>query len=196
MGSDAEPFAEMTANPITRVAVLSSTYPAVIDKAQFDDYAERLRSVNRVVKELDPALQPEAVKILTPYVTGGKTDAGSGQGGGETRVEEGSLDALRERLVTEHSDGSPSDNALLAIALWFAQYGKEPFAIDDVRETAKTLGVTIPDRPDAFIGTTKRNGKKLFVRARKGFYSPTVHGETFLKSTYGVSQGTAVLERE
>jgi hypothetical protein len=168
-----------------------------MDKPQFDKFVERLRAVNEIVKELDPALQPEAVRILTPFVTERPPAPAGGQGNhGAGLAEDGSLASLRERLVTEHSDGSPSDNALMAIALWFAEYGKEPFAIEDVRQTAKSLGVTIPDRPDAFINGSKRNGKKLFVRARKGFYSPTVHGETFLKSTYGVPQGTAILDRD
>jgi hypothetical protein len=55
---------------------------------------------------------------------------------------------------------------------------------------AKEVGVTIPERLDMTFLQAKRHGKKLFLRAGKKAFRPTVHGETFFKKTYQVSKGT------
>ena len=151
-----------------------------------------------MVKDLDPALQQEAVKILSPYATGrgvsGSTALGADGGeGGSTHSENGApadITDLRSRLLEAHGEEKPADNALMCAAVWFAEYGKEPFSLDQLRAIANEMGVTLPDRLDMTISAGKRKGKKLFNRARTGYYAPTVHGETFLKTTYGVKQGT------
>jgi hypothetical protein len=161
-------------------------------KDEFATAVDRLREVNEVMKDLEPALQPEAIKILSPYVTGQAAPTpppSDPNGGGSNSGAGNDLAALRTRLLAEHGDAKPADNTLMCAAVWFAEYGKEAFSLDQLRSIANELGVTLPDRVDATIGGGMRKGKKLFNRARVGYYAPTVHGETFLKTTYNVQQG-------
>lgn len=164
-------------------------------KDEFTKTSERLREINEVVKDLEPALQDSAVRILAPYATGLPIFEASNTPPPDNPGRTGTTDVgesdVRRRLLDEHGDGKPGDNALMCAAIWFSEYGKSPFSLDQLREIGNELGVTVPDRLDATIGAGQRQGKKLFNRVRQGHYSPTVNGETFLKATYGVTQGRA-----
>ena len=74
---------------------------------------------------------------------------------------------------------------------WSArEYGAEPFSVDEVRQKADDVGITIPARIDMTFQAAKEKGKKLFARAGRGRFKPTVHGEANLKATYSVKKGT------
>jgi hypothetical protein len=55
---------------------------------------------------------------------------------------------------------------------------------------ADDAGVTIPDRLNMTLAAAVENGKQLFASAGRGLFKPTVHGEIYLKTTYGVKKGT------
>jgi hypothetical protein len=90
------------------------------------------------------------------------------------------------------SHDKPSDNVRLIAADLFQQYGSEPFSTEEMKTIAASVGITVPARVDATVIQAAEKGKKLFIRAGRGKFKPTVHGEAYLKTTYGVRKGTRV----
>lgn len=159
---------------------------------------QRLQEVNKVVSKLDPAIREAAFDTLRDYVVsvksgpdpGGKKPREGGTGGGAGQSHEVEHD-LKAKLLGEHPDAKPAENVKIAAAVWFSQYGTAAFSTDGLREIASDMGITLPDRPDATIRAARHEKKPLFKSAAgKGFYAPTVHGQTYLKEAYGVKQGT------
>jgi hypothetical protein len=62
--------------------------------------------------------------------------------------------------------------------------------VEEVKAVATNVGITIPDRVDMTLGNAAEDGKQLFTRVARGKFKPTVHGESYLKSTYEVKKGT------
>jgi hypothetical protein len=161
----------------------------------FEELVKRLKKVNDVIKDLDPAIQTQAFELLSPYVLGGELPpadkpggegAGSGGGGGGAAATGGKL---RERLLRDHGQGKPADNALLTAGIWFSDYGSNRFSIPDLKTIGDNLGVTLPDDMGATIRQLSRDGKRLFRSPARGHYEPTVHGATYFKTTFKVTQG-------
>jgi hypothetical protein len=99
--------------------------------------------------------------------------------------------AGREAFFESLQNKKPSDNALAAAAFHFSQYGSSDFTIDEMRELADDVGITVPERLDMTYLAAKRNGNALFRRSGKGAFRPTVHGERFFRHTYNARKGTA-----
>jgi len=160
-----------------------------VDSTTFQERVKRLKEVNDVIKDLDPAIRAGALPLLAEYVTGhaierGKNDppAGSGSGGAAPR------DAAH--FFANYPDGKPSDYAVLIAAFLYGEYGAEPFSLDEVREIAKSVGLTIPTSLDMTLKAAQRDGKALFQHTGRNEYKPTVHGEVYFKKTYKVTTGT------
>lgn len=156
-----------------------------MDSKGFKESVSRLEEVNAVVSKLDPAIRGEAFSLLKSYVTAGRAVIGDlpphafpSTGGGDA-----------EQLFTKYGSAKPAENALLAAAWIYSQYGVQPFSISELRSVAEGAGLTIPNRLDMTIRQAKRSGKALFVRAGQDRYRPTVHGEAFFKSAYGATKG-------
>ena len=66
---------------------------------------------------------------------------------------------------------------LIAASL-YSQYGAQPFKLDDIREMAESVGVTIPSQPrhDVETGAARRE-IALFQHTGRSEFKPTVHGE-------------------
>lgn len=95
-----------------------------------------------------------------------------------------------ESFFNQFNYDQPADNAKLIAGYLYSQYGSEPFSWDEVRQLAKQIGLTIPDRVDATLTQAQSEGKKLFQGAGKGKCKPTTHGEAYLKTTYNIKKGT------
>jgi hypothetical protein len=85
---------------------------------------------------------------------------------------------------------SESDNAKMIAAHLYREFGAEPFSLDEVRNLATSGGVTIPERLDMTFLQATADKKKLFKRAGKGMFRPSIHGQAFLKKRYNVKMGT------
>jgi len=159
-----------------------------MDNAVFQERAKRLKEVNDVIKDLDPAIREGALPLLAEYVTGYATERKPAQepsgGNGHELVPQDTTE-----FFAKFPDGKPSDNAVLIAASLYGQYGAEPFRLDEIREIAKSVGLTIPTSLDMTLKQAQRDGKSLFQHSG-GEYKPTVHGELYFKKTYQVSTGT------
>lgn len=158
-----------------------------MDKKAFSDVEERLLEVNKVIAKLDSSIRVAAFEFLKPYISGGTLP--HNPDAKKLATEHGPSVDVSE-LIERHGDAKPHENVNLLAAIWFSEYGSNPFSIDYIRERGSSTGLTIPARPIMTLRQAKDKGKNLYLPAGRGFFKPTVVGEAFLRSTYGVRKGT------
>jgi hypothetical protein len=160
-----------------------------MDNSTFQERVKRLKEVNDVIKDLDPAIREGALPLLEEYITGQPVATSivhkpenSGEG-------VATVDSAAE-FFAKFPEGKPSDNAVSIAAYVYSQYGAEPFKLDEIREASKSVGLTIPASLDMTLKQAQRDGKLLFQHTGRSEFKPTVHGELYFKKTYQVSKGT------
>jgi hypothetical protein len=155
-----------------------------MNATDFKQCIARLEELNGVIAKLDPAIRAESFGLLKAYVTEtvpAPQDLPSHAFGASQ--------SKSDHLFTKFGNDKPAENVILMAADLYARYGCEPFTQTDVRSTADAAGLIVPERIDKTLTSARRDGKALFHRVGKDRYKPTVHGEAYLKSTYGVSKG-------
>ena len=157
-----------------------------MNEATLKERTKRLLEINDIIKKLDPTIRPAAFALLQDYVLAGAPAAKQNKSPA-TSDDDGSED--RERFFSQFPHDKPADNALLIGAYHYTLYGSSPFTTDEIKSMATEVGVTIPERTDITFAQAQREGKNLFLRAGRGGFRPTVHGEAFFKKTYQVSKG-------
>ncbi|HEY3762508.1 MAG TPA: hypothetical protein VGN23_12245 [Verrucomicrobiae bacterium] len=154
----------------------------------FKERLERLKEVNEVLKQIDVTIRPAAFSLLQDYITQNKSVGDGKPSMQKTRESEGIPD--RTEFFSQFTHDKPADNVLLLAAYHYSEYGTASFTVDQMKDLGNEVGVTIPERLDMTFLQAKRDGKALFLRAGRGAFRPTVHGETFFKKSYQVSKGT------
>jgi len=159
-----------------------------VDEKELKRRAARLAEVATILEKLPAEVRSAAFDLLKEYVTGPSS---------EPRARTKETESTRPTLAQSEADffgrfdhDKPADNAKLVAAWFYQEYGTEPFSLDEIRAKANAVGITIPERLDMTFLQAKEKGKRLFTRAGKGKFKPTVHGEKYLKSTYSVTKGT------
>jgi hypothetical protein len=156
-----------------------------VDKQEFEGRASRLQEVGKIIEKLPTEIRGEAFQCLKGYVSRASVSAAVNDG---DRPE---IDNANDgSLFSRFDHDKPSDNVRLIAANIFEEYGSEPFSIEEAKTVAAAIGITVPDRIDMTLRNATENGKKLFVKAGQRKFKPTVHGEAYLKATYGVRKGT------
>jgi|SRR5579864_1732334 len=161
-----------------------------MDNNAFQERVRRLKEVNEVIKDLDPAIREGALPLLAEYVTGHPIthDGETGQQANDSGSN-GSQDGAAE-FFAKFPEGKPSDNAVSIAAYVYGQYGAEPFKLDEIREIANSVGLTIPTSLDMTLKSAQRDGKLLFQHTGRSEFKSTVHGELYFKRTYQITKGT------
>lgn len=156
-----------------------------MDQKKFAERVLRLKEVGDAVDKLPPEIRSSAFDLLKDYVSGtaavpsGKSNHQSTQNhsdGGD--------------LFLQFNHEKPSDNVRLIAASLYQEYGSEPFSVEEIKAVAADAGVTVPGRVDMTLNSAVEKGRQLFASVGRGFFKPTVHGEAYLKTTYGVKKGT------
>jgi hypothetical protein len=162
-----------------------------MDKENFKEYVARLEEVGSVLEKLPSEVRGAAFHMLEPYITGEspQTPANDLQAR-PSQVGGASIEAAE--IFTKFAHDKPADNVKLIAAYFYSEYGAEPITTDDIRTQAREVGITIPDRPDATLNVAVSGGRKLFNSTGRGKFKVTVHGEAYLKETYGVKKGTKI----
>lgn len=159
-----------------------------MDEKDFKERAGRLEQIAKVLEKLPAEVRRDAFELLKGYVTEHSSAATIKKAPPKANREAGG--DTREEFFGAFNHDKPADNARLIAAHFYREYGAEPFSLDDVRQTADDVGITVPARIDMTFLQAKEKGKKLFARAGTGNFKPTVHGEANLKATYSVKKGT------
>jgi hypothetical protein len=160
-----------------------------MDEQAFRETVKHLEEVNAVVSKLDGSIRAAAFEVLRPYVTKGSANARHTPEP-EKRPTVAAESATLEQLLDNHKDAEPHENANLAAAYWYSQYGTAPFSLEKIKNLGNDAGLIIPDRLDMTFKQAKSEGKALFQVVARGLYKPTVTGEGYLRKTFGVTKGT------
>lgn len=166
-----------------------------MDEQEFKDRCKRLKEVNKVITDLDPAIRESAYSTLEQYVTGKPSQrqkAPKDDPDAKDGEQKDTSNLGRDKFIRAHhnKDDKPSDNVLLIAASHFREYGSEPLSYKEVDKIAANAGLTIPERLPMTFKQAKKAGKKTFKSAGRGKVCPTVHGEKRLKETYNITKGT------
>lgn len=156
----------------------------------FHERVKRLKEVNEVIEKLDPAIRDRALSLLADYITGQPHSADGKQQAGGAAGESEEPDEQMTELFGKYPDAKPSENAILIAAWLYSQYGVQPFKLDEMREIAESVGLTIPTSIDMTLRQAQREGKALFQHTGRSEFRPTVPGELYFKKTYDVTKGT------
>lgn len=159
-----------------------------MDESEFKERAGRLEQIAKILEKLPPEVRSSSFDLLKAYVTKHALE-GSDKKAPAKVVHDGHSDS-EEDFFSNFNHEKPADNAKLIAAYFYREYGVEPFSLDEVRQKATAVGITIPDRIDMTFSSAKDKGKTLFARAGHGKFKPTVHGEANLKAAYSVRKGT------
>lgn len=160
-----------------------------MDSVVFQERVKRLQEVNGVIKDLEPAIQEAALALLADYVTGYSAVHKRAQQPADG-IDGKPVGVDSAEFFAKFPEGKPSDNAVLIAAHVYSQYGAESFKLDEIRELAKSVGLTIPTSLDMTLKSAQRDGKLLFQHSGRSEFKPTVHGELYFKKTYQVVTGT------
>lgn len=159
-----------------------------MDEKEFKTRAGRLEQIAKVVEKLPAEVRSAAFDLLKDYVTGDSAESPTKKA--PAKIKREVADDSEEDFFGAFDHDKPADNARLIAAWFYREYGVAPFSLDEVREKATDVGITIPARIDMTFLQAKEKGKKLFARAGTGKFKPTVHGEANLKAAYSVKKGT------
>jgi hypothetical protein len=163
-----------------------------MDEKSFDQTVERLKKVNEVIAGLDEAIRADAFSVLKPYVT---------DGGGASAESEDDLDGATANdagaqkpvtgfdvLIEKHESHKDSENAMLALAIFYGRHGRGPFQLSQIKAVADEFNLTVPKRIDNFFARAKRDGKDV-VRKQSDGWKVVPYGDEWLKTTYNVTRG-------
>lgn len=161
-----------------------------MDEKVFKERAARLKEIGKVIEILPAEIRALAFPLIAGYASIGLSHDGAGHKNKlQSPQDTKDSPADREEFFGAFSHEKPADNAKLAAAWLYQEYGSDSFSTAEIKEIEKEVGITIPDRVDATFAAAKENGKNLFTRAGRGKFKPTVHGETYLKATYHITKG-------
>ncbi len=161
-----------------------------MNKEEFEGRISRLQEIGKIVEKLPVAIQGEAFQYLKAYISPAYISPKATSASNHISPLPDPEDGGGESLFARFDHDKPSDNVRLVVANIFQEYGSELFSADEVNASAAVAGITVPERVDMTLGNATEKGKKLFMRTGRGMFKPTVHGEAFLKATYGVRKGT------
>jgi hypothetical protein len=161
-----------------------------MEKRHIEDIKKRLREINSIISDLDPAIRSAAFDLLAPLYF---------RDSGEPVSDKKSSKDKKQATKTEHPDDlktfceayshdKANINVHLLAAWLYSQHGLFPITRKDINDLAAENSLTIPERPDKTMDTAKHKKKNLYRKHGVG-WQLTVHGESFLKKKYDVKKG-------
>jgi hypothetical protein len=163
-----------------------------MDEKEFKHRAARLEEIATLLEKLPTEVRAAAFDFVKGYVAEPTSQSRKHTNQQNTGAEAKLIgnDEDDEAFFGKFPHDKPADNARLIAGDFFRKYGSEPFSVEEVRQRANNMGLTIPDRVDMTFDAAQEKGKQLFTGAGRGKFRPTVHGEAYLKSTYSIRKGT------
>ena len=157
---------------------------------QRQDAQQKLTEINAFILKLDESIRAKAFDLIAPLYFDKLANPPSGD---TKEVDNPQNDEDMGAFFSAHSEGAPAENVHKITAWLYSQHGKIDFTASGIEKIAGEVGLTVPTRIDMTIRAAQADGKTLFVSAGRGKFTYTVHGETYLKTTYGVKKGTKPL---
>jgi hypothetical protein len=156
------------------------------------DILTRMKEFEKAVLDLDESIRGAAFTMMEGYILGGVTPQQPRQAGlvepGRPQSDHEPGNEAVEAFFAKGEITKPADAVYAIAGYLFSQYGSAPFTIDDVRELAQQVGLTLPDRPDNTLRNAKKNKKSLFRLKGDGWVT-TASGELVLKEKFDIKKG-------
>ncbi|RKQ84989.1 hypothetical protein C8N24_6620 [Solirubrobacter pauli] len=171
-----------------------------MDTNQYEAAVTRLKSVNAVIEDLDPAIRADAFRVLESYVTGAPTTKGradtasqrAGDAGGGETVSVIAASTLDDdsiiQLLEKHESTAATDNGVLVTAIFYSVFGRGPFEPKDFKTFADRHAMIWPNQYHKTVARRKQDGNLIVRKAQDGWYVTTA-GEAYFRETYGVKRG-------
>jgi hypothetical protein len=166
----------------------------LVDHRQFQDTAAKILEIGAVVEKLPEQVRFQAFDLLAAYASATGTQHRGKETASPKPHSSPSQNSDPAEFFGKFNADKPADNVKLVAAYLYREYGAQPFSVDEVKELADSVGVTMPARVDMTLVAALSEGKKLFTRCGRGQFKPSVHGEIFMKSTYQVTKGKRAKE--
>ncbi len=106
-------------------------------------------------------------------------------------ADETSREQSDEVFFSKFEHTKPAANVALLVARHYQRYGTEPFTVAEIKDQADASGLVVPTRIDMTLKDSGRQGRRFYQKLAPGKYRVTVHGETYIKETYGAKKGFA-----
>ena len=93
-------------------------------------------------------------------------------------------------MVERYASDKDHENALLALAVYYARHGKGPLALKDIKTIGgDEMNLDLPNRLDRAFADMKRDGQLVMRKAADGTWKVMPSGEKWLRTAYGVTKG-------
>lgn len=164
----------------------------------------KILEINNIIKSLDPALQEKASEVLINMAFGNANREAQVLG----RAKQAQSSASKkfnffneEKLIDRpeffkgHAHDRLKDNVHLIVAWLYSRYGIFSVETKIVRETARRVGLPIPNRPDNTMRQAKCKGQALYQHEGRG-WQLTGLGERYVQQRYDVKCGNNTYNEE
>jgi hypothetical protein len=153
------------------------------------DVKRKLKEINAIVVDLDPSIRVAAFDFLVPLVFANCPAQKEPGTPARTRPKDDDDKSVgREDFFSKTSHDKPADNVHHIAAWLYSEHGVVEISRQMLSDIADDVGLTIPERPDNTMRSAKNDGKVLYRQKNSG-WQLTVHGETYVKTTYDVRKG-------
>ena len=132
-----------------------------MDEREFETRASRLEQIAKVLEKLPAEVRRDAFDLLKGYVIGHSSEARTKTK--DIKHQRDTAVRSEEEFFAAFDHDKPADNAKLIAAWFYQEYGTDPFSLDEARDKADAVGITIPARVDMTFVQAKEKGKKLFA---------------------------------
>jgi hypothetical protein len=156
-----------------------------MNKDSFSELKKRLKEVNSIIKNLDPAIRLTVFDMMRPYVQGSLPEPLPEEKKKREAPphDKDTKKALKE-YYTKFQPNKPADVAKILAGWIYKTRGSEPFTFKEIGDLSDVLEVTRPARLEMTFKASRHKGKKLFVPAGHGKVKPTVHGANYFKQLF------------
>ena len=159
----------------------------------------KIVQINEIIKNLDPSLQEKASELLlqeafgSQFMDSGARDTQKLNGDkassfSKYRVEESS-GIEQPAFFAGHEHDRLKDNVHLIVAWLYSKDGVFPIETKLLKETALSVGLKLPNRPDNTMRQAKCKSQPLYQRIGRG-WQLTDLGERYVQQRYGIKKGS------
>ncbi len=157
-----------------------------MDTEKINAAIEKLKEINKVVIELDPAIRLSAFQVLEPlYFENAIRGKGPGAEGSHNNPT-----ADFASFCQKFESDKQSENVHMIAAWLYSQYGVFPMTNEHLHAEADAAGVLISERADNIMRDAKdKDGRLMYVKKGEG-WQLTARGKAYMLDTYNVRKGT------
>ena len=157
-----------------------------------DSADPEIAALSAVCAALAPLESDEARRRVLDFARSkfGLRENNKGQGNSDEGLAITNEDDDDVAFFAKFPHDKPAANVALLVARHYSKYGTQTFSTSELNEQAGAAGLVVPARIDMTLVDGGRGGKRFYQKLGPGRFRVTVHGEAYLRETYGVRKGS------